>query len=93
MAHSIGKKGHNINSFININQIATEFIQYFYSTLTTTPQLFIDNGTLYQYTTFKYDGNKYTQEKLIELLDFLRQYAYNISKMEVSYLVVKKFHL
>ncbi len=82
MAHPIGKKGHNINSFININQTATGFLQYFYSTLATTPQLLIDNGTLYQYTTFKYDGNEYTQQKLIELLDFLRQYAYNISKME-----------
>ena len=83
MAHSIKQEnGHNINSFININQTATEFVKYFYSSLSETPQQLIDDGCIYHHTIFKYNGEKYCQDGLIQLLDFLRQNTFNIFNME-----------
>jgi hypothetical protein len=76
------KTGYNINNFINITETATEFVKYFYSTLSTTPQVLIDSGIFKEYTIFKYEGKKYLNNELIKLLGFLHQHSYTITNME-----------
>ena len=76
------KTGYNINNKINPNQLAFDFVNYYYEQLKINPQQLINDNILRPYTTFKYNSIKYNKDNLVLLLSTLSQCTYNILKIE-----------
>lgn len=65
---NLDKSGTNIVQKIDINQLSSEFLQFFYNTWKTNPQNFITSGLFYDHSRLSFDGTVY---KGIDIVTFL----------------------
>ena len=74
------KSGHNINSFINIENVTNNFISYYFDKITKNKiQELINDKVLRDYTTIKFNNDKIKCVKLIEFLNRFINYNINIT--------------
>jgi hypothetical protein len=59
--------GNNIVQLIDYNQLAKQFIEFFYNKWTTAPEEFLTNGLLFEYSKMNFNGN------LLKGVDFIKQ--------------------
>jgi hypothetical protein len=79
------KSGYNINNYIDIGQVSSDFIEnYFKSLKNNNIDELINNKVLREYTSIKYDNNKLQGENLIEFLNTFSNY--NIQILKYNYI-------
>ena len=82
---NLNKKGYNINNYIDIGQVSSDFIKTYFDFLKKNNiNGLINNKVLRQYTSIKYDNNKFQGEKLIEFLNTFTNY--NIQILKYNYI-------
>jgi len=70
---SLDKSGTNIVQKIDISQLSSEFLQFFYNTWKTNPQTFVESGLFYDYSRLSFDGTIY---KGIDIVTFMNSVWY-----------------
>ena len=76
----LGKTGYNINTFIDIGDVANKFIENYYTTLgENNIQKLIDNKIIRTYTTIKYNKDKLTSDNIIPFLNNFHRYKIKIN--------------
>ena len=76
----VDTSGYNINNKIDISKVVNDFIEYYFSNITTPEQIIID-GVIKEYTTIKFDNDKYTGDNL---LLFLNQFSQNYTNFGIK---------
>lgn len=76
----VEKTGYNINNRIDIEMVVGEFINYYFVNFNNVNTL-IENGIIKDYTTIKYENDKYTGETLKLFFSNFQGTQFNINKI------------
>ena len=74
------KKGYNINNFIDIGEVAQNFIQVYFTNISKNNiQFLINNKIIREYTTIKYNTDKMKGEQIIPFLNNFSRYNIKVN--------------
>ena len=76
----MNKKGYNINNFIDIGEVAQNFIQVYLANISKNNiQFLIDSKIIREYTTIKYNNDKMKGEQIIPFLNNFSRYNIKVN--------------
>lgn len=82
MSFNNDKSGMNINNYINIQQTAYNFIDYYYNTINSNFSDLISHDVIKTFTKIKAEGVEYTGDNLFNILAVMSQNHFDITKIE-----------